>query len=169
MSIQKTDLTQSAKARELCLQYSEQPDRLREWLSNNSVYVSSVFFASPDWDKKQHATVSVNINGGESFMFYLSIADTAALDGMTTNGSELPPGKAISAQSKVYGGLLYSILCCIACDIGTDISSFECFCAEMGYDTDSRNAEKTFNAVKAQMALLLKSGLNETDCEFLPA
>jgi hypothetical protein len=31
-----------------------------------------------------------------------------------------------------------------------DIGTFEDFCNEFGYDTDSRNAEKTYKAVKEQ-------------------
>jgi hypothetical protein len=39
----------------------------------------------------------------------------------------------------------YDILACLT---KSDPGTFENFCSDFGYDTDSRNAEKTYNAVK---------------------
>ena len=41
----------------------------------------------------------------------------------------------------------YSILACLTKD---DPRTFEDFCSEFGYDTDSKKAEKTYNAVKEE-------------------
>ncbi len=47
-----------------------------------------------------------------------------------------------------------SVLSCLASDASGDQHSFEDWCAEYGYDTDSRKAEKTFKAVRHQTARL---------------
>ena len=45
----------------------------------------------------------------------------------------------------------YDILACME---KYDVGSFEDFCNEFGYDTDSRNAEKIYNSVKEQYTKL---------------
>jgi hypothetical protein len=42
------------------------------------------------------------------------------------------------------------VLDCLASDATADLTSFEDFCSEFGYDVDSRRAERTFNAIKRQ-------------------
>lgn len=47
----------------------------------------------------------------------------------------------------------YDIITCITKD---DPGSFENFCSDFGYDTDSRSAEKTYKAVKAEWEKMLR-------------
>lgn len=51
------------------------------------------------------------------------------------------------------------VLNCLVSDAGSADYSFEDFCAELGYDEDSRKAERTYNAVVKQTAKL-KTFLN---------
>lgn len=48
----------------------------------------------------------------------------------------------------------YDVLTCISGDIGMHDWTFEEFCGDFGYDTDSRQAEKTYNAVCDQSRAL---------------
>lgn len=47
----------------------------------------------------------------------------------------------------------YDIIACLTKD---DPGSFENFCSDFGYDTDSRRAEKTYKAVKAEWKKMLR-------------
>ena len=47
----------------------------------------------------------------------------------------------------------YDIITCLTKD---DPGSFENFCSDFGYDTDSRSAEKTYKAVKAEWEKVLR-------------
>lgn len=47
----------------------------------------------------------------------------------------------------------YDIITCLAKD---DPGSFENFCSDFGYDTDSRSAEKTYRAVKTEWKKVLR-------------
>lgn len=51
-----------------------------------------------------------------------------------------------------------SVLSCLAMDASgyENAGSFEDWCAEYGYDTDSRRAEKTYRAIEKQSADLLR-------------
>jgi hypothetical protein len=57
----------------------------------------------------------------------------------------------------------YDILACLE---KYDYESFEDFCSELGYDTDSRNAERIYNACKDQYLHLI-SLYNEEEMEML--
>lgn len=48
------------------------------------------------------------------------------------------------------------VLSCMASDASSANEPFEDWCANYGYDTDSRKAEKTYKAVQAQTAKLRK-------------
>jgi hypothetical protein len=52
----------------------------------------------------------------------------------------------------------YDILTCLQLDVWsvTNNGSFEDFCSEFGYDTDSRKAEKTYNIILKQSEKLKK-------------
>jgi hypothetical protein len=57
------------------------------------------------------------------------------------------------------------VLDCLAADFITDSGdSFESWCAELGYDTDSRTAERTYRAQKRQAAKLARF-LSGTDTD----
>ena len=57
----------------------------------------------------------------------------------------------------------YDILACLE---KYDYNSFEDFCSELGYDTDSRSAERIYNECKEQY-LQLCSLYNEEEMEML--
>lgn len=46
------------------------------------------------------------------------------------------------------------VLSCVASDSTSADQSFEDWCVELGYDTDSRKAERTYNLIKRQAAKL---------------
>lgn len=64
-------------------------------------------------------------------------------------------GSAITGEPDVLG-----VLDCLLSDSGTADNAFEDWCAELGYDTDSRKAEATYRAcqkVRENMQRLLGS------------
>ena len=60
----------------------------------------------------------------------------------------------------------YSLIACLS---WADPGTFEQFCSEYGYDQDSRNAEKTWKAVRKQFLSLGRVVTNEQDRELLAA
>lgn len=58
---------------------------------------------------------------------------------------------------------LYDVLACLTT---YDPGTFEDFCSEFGYDTDSRRAEKTYNAVEGEW-LKVQSLFNDDELEIL--
>ena len=58
-------------------------------------------------------------------------------------------GQSINATMKNEEPTAYDILTALS---KSDASTFENFCSEYGYDTDSRKAEKTFKAVQKEWA-----------------
>jgi len=60
----------------------------------------------------------------------------------------------------------YSLIACLS---WADPGTFEQFCSEYGYDQDSRNAEKTWKAVRKQFLSLGRVVINEQDRELLAA
>lgn len=58
------------------------------------------------------------------------------------------------------------VLACIARDGDAQDTLFEDWCSEMGYDTDSRKAEKTYNACRDNF-LKLRKLLSAQDCQAL--
>ena len=65
------------------------------------------------------------------------------------------------------------VLDCLASDVtGIESQSFEDWCSDLGYDTDSRTAERTYNAVYKQLNSLTRLFGNDKlqeliDCERL--
>lgn len=49
-----------------------------------------------------------------------------------------------------------SVLSCLASDASSADESFEDWCSNLGFDTDSRTAERTYNVTKKQTAKLRK-------------
>lgn len=52
--------------------------------------------------------------------------------------------------------LAYSILCCVGSDGLLEVSSYENFCLELGYDTDSRKALELYLACQEQSGKIHK-------------
>lgn len=70
-------------------------------------------------------------------------------------------------KEETINGILYSVLCSIRSDFYIP-ECFEYFCAEFGYDTNSRQAEKTFQGCQVQ-AKKLRSIFNESDIDCMPS
>ena len=68
---------------------------------------------------------------------------------LTRNGKSYTFNFGQSIASGCTPPKMYDVLACIE---KYGYSSFEDFCNEMGYDTDSRNAEKTYKAVQKEFA-----------------
>ena len=148
--------TYDDKAINLCLEYSDQPGRLRYWLENNSVTIlGSVPLPSP-FANGTCIRRTVQVNTGQPFELYSSIAEYRDLNGDNP-----------VARQRVLDGKLYNILCCIGCDLRTP-DTFDEFCSEYGYDTDSRQALDTFEQCIDQKRILIESGLSVEDAEFMP-
>lgn len=62
-------------------------------------------------------------------------------------------GQSILGSIKGEKPTAYAFLCCLQ---KNDTGSFENFCGDFGYDTDSRKAEKTYNEVQKQYEALAK-------------
>ena len=58
-------------------------------------------------------------------------------------------GQSIAKSGKLTAPTAYDVLACLQ---KYDIGTFESFCSEFGYDTDSKRAEKTYNAVIKEWA-----------------
>lgn len=103
----------------------------------------------PPWDKatpnpRHHYRCALTGPGGTyTFDFWGSIADCAN-------------GKEIVSE--------YDVLACLEWNTPED---FEDFCNEFGYDTDSRNAEKTWKACLSQIRALKRIFPSETAREAL--
>ena len=149
-------ITYYEKAINLCLKYSEQPERLRYWLENNSVKILGTVPVPSPFGNRTCLRRTVQVNTGQPFEFYGSISEYNAIQ-----------GRDPVARQKAFDGRLYSILCCIGCDLRTP-NDFEEFCTVYGYDADSREAFKTFEKCLDQKRLLIESGLSVEDAEFMP-
>lgn len=100
---------------------------------------------------------SFTIRFGQSLVNSTKIVDTVAGNEFTTNGGCLKGNLKIVDMNKYRRGLgrelkevkgtpptAYDVLTCLQ---KYDVVSFEGFCSEFGYDTDSRTARKTYKAV----------------------
>lgn len=76
------------------------------------------------------------------------------------------------AQMRVYFSMgvahkkpptVANVLDCLASDASCANETFEQWCAEFGYDADSRSAERTYNAVRKQTASLRAFLGSDTD------
>jgi hypothetical protein len=63
-------------------------------------------------------------------------------------------------KKRIYH-LFYGILNSMAQDIEEDLSSFSWFCNNLGYDEDSRTAEKIYKTCQEQQEKLLSLGIDE--------
>ena len=145
------------------LQYSENPEALKKTLENTEITIRVVgedkFF---DDDKEDRLILRVSIRRHErqiNFRFGMSIRDTKIIDENRMPGNikiNLFAGERINSfaqlrveKKKVKNHLLYQILTCIRSEYFCP-DTFNDFCSEFGYDTDSRKAEKTFFSLQEQ-------------------
>jgi hypothetical protein len=133
----------------LCLQYSDDAARLEKWLASNQVMATAPRLAPCPWGNDTwHLSSYISINGGPVFQFWHSANDTATM----AHGT-------LRKKQQFHDGRLYAVLCCIKCDLGCDTSSFESFCADLGYNLDSIADRATYEAMCNQKRILLQSGL----------
>lgn len=129
------------------LEYSEDPEKLKEVLSETTIEVKSQGirpYFDDDKEEREVLTVKVGRNGkvinfeyGDSirnagFMFDIA----PALQAETTWDYNR---RIIKGRRQVFADRLYSILTCIAMDYHIPCR-FDDFCAELGYDNDSIKA-----------------------------
>ena len=120
-------------------EYAADSAALKELLPQIIVAVKSLgnkrFFAE---DTEERRVLSVIIKRGNTeilFKYGMSINDTTILN---------VPGQFSKYAEKhdIFNNLLYGILTCIPGDYYAGKLSFRDFCAEYGYDCDSRTAKK---------------------------
>ena len=67
-------------------------------------------------------------------------------------------------QSRVGGSTPPTEYDIVSCITKADPGTFEDFCSEFGYDTDSRQAEKTYRAVKSEWNKVARVFGSEGEC-----
>jgi hypothetical protein len=100
---------------------------------------------------------SFTIQFGQSLIKSTKIVDTKTGNEFTTNGACLKGNLIIVDMDRFRSGLgrqlkevkgtpptAYDVITCLQ---KYDVGSFEDFCGDFGYDTDSRTARKTYKAV----------------------
>lgn len=141
----------------LCCEYSGNPDALKEIIAGLDITVSLLSVEPNElWqDKKPRARYSVAFSNGLKFDFWQSLNfwEIMAVD---ISGYEVQIGKnwirsveVGKLKTKEANSFLYSVLCCIKSDALCP-ETFEDFCCEYGYDTDSIKAESTFRECREQ-------------------
>ena len=111
------------------------------------------YFDASD-ESRQVYKVYISYNGKKTmFTFGDSIANT--YDGKNPGNSE-----------EKYQEYKNTILDCIVMDYHSECENFDDFCAEFGYESDSRKAYKTYKAVK-RLSVKLHRVFTEADIEQL--
>lgn len=156
---------------DLCFKHSENPEALRKILSLTVVKVENTGCRKhfpDDTDKRIVLAVEITREGKTAaFDFGMSIRDSCILSPESYEESAVcrtlfPFGKfktlhdVTAAMRKippmrkeVNDGILYSILTCVRSEYSCP-ATFDDFCTEFGYDTDSRKAYRTFEACTEQ-------------------
>lgn len=154
-----------------CFEYSENPKKLKKLMQEVEITVeykgTDIHFTD---DKEKRIILEIKVLRGENGMFFtfgMSIHDTElfALSAKSA-AQKLPFAEIYKKRYEIRDNLLYSILSCIASDYYCP-ETFEDFCTEFGYDTDSRRAEKTFHACLEQ-SRKLKTVFTPEEIEYLP-
>lgn len=91
-----------------------------------------------------------------TFDFWSSINDSYSAEAKKVQKSNSYKVDDFWAQKSAKKPTAYDVLTCISGDIGMHDWTFEEFCSDFGYDTDSRQAEKTYNAVCDQSRALAR-------------
>ena len=134
-------------------------------------------FDNPDMDNDRpetmdHFSILIEKPGNKAFhLFYsqgLGLRKANFRSGYTQSDlSRMKYPSDVRRVSKVVCPKLADVLDCLASDASTveNCLSFDDFASEMGYDEDSRKAEKTFNKINEQVerlkTLLGEDAINE--------
>ena len=138
-----TRIDEDARGVDLVMEYAQDVEKMREVLKTLTVKIRYLGIKKyfPD-DKEYRHVISVSMarDGHKiSFPFGLSVNDT----------------EKIRAGTFEEWNTLYDVLACTGSEFFIP-ETFGEFCAEFGYDEDSRKAEKTFRACRIQSAKLHK-------------
>lgn len=143
---------------DICLKYSEEPEKLKALLSKIKVEVQykdyNFYF---DEDKDKRVILNIYISRGKKeidFTFGMSINDSDILLDNSSN------------NEKTKKEMLYTVLSCCSSDFYCPID-FEEFCSEFGYDTDSKKAENIWKLCLKQSSKLHKI-FSEEEIDYLP-
>jgi hypothetical protein len=103
-----------------------------------------------DEDKESRDVYQVTLKrGGKvySFRFGQSIAQSGEYVKRNPHGRTVYDHEIIWRKGGRIAPTAYDVLACVQ---KSDVGTFEDFCGEFGYDTDSRKAEKTYFAVQKE-------------------
>ena len=146
---------------DICSECSEKPDELKLILASIDVlirYVGISEYWPDDKEPRQKIVIKITRNNQTiEFDYDMSLYDTWILSDDIRSYWPSPSDlkKRIIAKRKVKIHMLYSILSCVSLDYYIP-NIFEEFCAEFGYDTDSRKAFDTWQSCLVQSAKLHK-------------
>lgn len=156
------------------LQYSENPEQLEKILREGSLSISAVklgtfeYFES-DKEKRDVYEIIIKRNGKTiNFRYGDSIHNTELHEKSSLFGDT--PKEIYRRKQEIkemQENSLYSILACIHVDHYCP-DTFEDFCSEFGYDTDSIKAEKTFRNCREQ-SKKLQSIFTSEEMECFPS
>jgi len=146
---------------------NEYEKQANEFLTSTGTEISMKFKRNGkhfDSDESNRDIYSVTIKRGRrsfSFDFGQSVVNSSGFEDKATGRKYTTDGKSAGGHSYRVDNLKflqqhgkpvkgtpptnYSILACLT---KYDPGTFENFCSEFGYNTDSKTAEKTYNAVK---------------------
>ena len=136
-------------------EYSEEPDKLMELLSQIKVSikrmgVQKMYFNEED-EPREIVAITMKRDAREiTFDFGLSLKDTDTLANKKYSERKRVPYKE---REEIWSGLLYSVLACCSCDYYIP-TSFNDFCDELGYSQDSIKDRETFINCKEQQSKL---------------
>lgn len=126
----------TANAIDKAAEYSEAPDTLRKLIASLSIGFqcmgpkADAFNEGTDRGPMLHWRIHLTRKGAPYvFDFFGSINDCKTWQGASN----------VKGREQVREGMLYSVLCSIGCEYDTP-TTFDDFCAEYGYDNDSRKA-----------------------------
>lgn len=156
---------------DICFKYSEDTEALKKVLNETVIIAKMVGvdkFFEDDKDERAIVRVEITRNGRTiDFRFGMSIRDTEVLQEKDRVRMQRSLREVSRIKREVFGGLLYSILSCIRSDYYCP-NSFEEFCSELGYNTDSRKALRTFEACREQ-SFKLQRIFTEKEIESFPS
>lgn len=156
------------------LQYSENPEALEKVLREGSLSIQAVQLGTfeyfeGDKEKRDVYEIIIKRNGKTIAFRYGDSIQNTRLNKSVTLWCETPKERAIRAGKikEMRESSLYSILACIQAEYYC-ADTFEDFCEDFGYDTDSLKAEKTFRNCREQ-SKKLQSIFTSEEMECFPS
>lgn len=132
----------------------------KDFLEKHGVTMAVKFlFNGPFWDNEKESRdvykITLERKGKEpyTFRFGQSIDDSGLTKKRHPYGRSVYDNEMIRRKGGRVVPTAYAVLTCLQ---KSDVGTFENFCSDFGYDTDSRKAEKTYFAVQAEYSALRK-------------